>query len=150
MARLKQPGTGAVTGVEVAEWRDAIRAACNPLSESETIEDRYVEHCIEIVEEHGPYIVLAPRIALAHARPGDGVKRLCLAVATLSAPVDFGHPENDPVDIVFAFGSPDTEQHIGLLSALADHLTNGLDQKLRLADDSTANSLLKEVIDDIL
>lgn len=134
------------TNVAVSNWRDAVRAACAPLVAAGAVEYRYVDRCIDSALENGPYIVLAPHIAFAHARPEDGVRHLCLAAATLSEPVDFGHRENDPVDLVFAFGSPDREQHVGLLSALAEQLTNGLDGELRQADEQRANELLKGVV----
>lgn len=128
-ARARQPAT---------DWRDAVHLACAPLLEADAITDDYPRRCIEMVEEHGPYIVLAPGIALAHARPEDGVLHLGVAAITLTAPVDFDHPDNDPVDLVFAFGSPDSDQHVGLLSSLARHLVAGLADRLRAADDDRA------------
>src|SRR5690606_39952565 len=92
---------------------------------------------IDMVRRHGPYVVLAPGIALPHARPEDGVVGVGVSVAVLSFPVEFGHPENDPVDVVIAFGSPDSEQHIDLLAALAGVLAEGLADRLRAASDAT-------------
>ena len=139
----------AVARRTVGDWRAAVRLACGLLEEQTAVTSTYVERCIAMVEEHGPYIVLAPGIALAHARPEDGVTRLGVSVATLAEPVRFGHEDNDPVDVVFAFGSPDKEQHVGLLSTLARHLHAGLADRLREAeDDATARSLLQEVVSD--
>ncbi|MFP3913494.1 MAG: PTS sugar transporter subunit IIA [Actinomycetota bacterium] len=123
------------TGVAAGGWQEAIRAACQPLLSAGAIHERYIDACIDLVEEEGPYMVVAPGIALAHARPEDGVLSLGVAVAVLADPVEFGHPDNDPVDLVFAFGSPDADQHVGLLGALARGLTSGLDDELRGAGD---------------
>lgn len=133
-----EPAVAARVGVAAADWRAAVRAACAPLVDAGAVQSRYPERCIVMVEEHGPYMVLAPGLALAHARPEDGVNRLGVAAVTLSSPVDFGHPDNDPVDLVFAFGSPDADQHVGLIAALARHLATGLEQSLRAAPDDTA------------
>ncbi len=130
-------------------WRDAVRLACAPLLDAGAITDDYPRRCIEMVEEHGPYIVLAPGIALAHARPEDGVRRLGVAAVTLREPVEFGHDENDPVDVVFAFGSPDAEQHVGLLSSLATHLLDGLADRLREAPDDQEAQRIMEGIDGV-
>jgi ascorbate PTS system EIIA or EIIAB component len=138
------------TGVEVPDWRAAIRAACHPLVEARAFEQRYEDACVASIETQGPYIVLAPGIALAHARPEDGVATLGLGVAVLAIPVFFGHPENDPVDIVLAFGSPDKNAHVGLLSALARRLADGLGDRLRAAaSDVDARAQLEKVIDDV-
>lgn len=143
------PVIAARVDVAASSWQDAIRAACSPLVEAGAVEARYAEQCIAIVQEHGPYIVLAPGIALAHARPEDGVIRLALSAITLATPVAFGHEHNDPVDVVFAFGSPDKQAHIGMLAALTRRLLAGLAEALRAApNDGAAAALLKEVAND--
>jgi PTS system ascorbate-specific IIA component len=137
------------TAVTADDWRAAIRAACAPLVELHAVEPRYADRCISIVEDQGPYIVVAPGIALAHARPEDGVRELCASAVTLARPVRFGHPVNDPVHLVIAFGSPDRSAHVGLLAALARQLAAGLADRLAAADSpEAATSVLKEVIND--
>ena len=71
MAELTRAILEARVRVSVADWRAAIKAACQPLLDAGAIEERYVQRCIEIVQAQGPYIVLAPGLALAHARPED-------------------------------------------------------------------------------
>jgi ascorbate PTS system EIIA or EIIAB component len=136
----------AAVGGQASDWRAAVRAACAPLIAAGAVEARYADRCVEVVEENGPYMVLAPGLALAHARPEDGVRQLCLASTTLTEPVEFGHPDNDPVDLVIAFGSPDDSSHIALLQSLAEHLMGGLADTLRSAGDAqTAITGLTEV-----
>jgi ascorbate PTS system EIIA or EIIAB component len=145
-----RPVIEAAIGVPAADWRAAVRSACQPLITAGAVEARYADRCVDMVDEHGPYMVLAPGLALAHARPEDGVKQLCLASATLAAPVSFGHPDNDPVDVVLAFGSPDSSSHIGLLQKLAEHLLTGLADTLRQApDQKTAVQALSNVVGDL-
>lgn len=128
------------------DWRAAVRAASELLVDAGAAEPRYVDRCVATVEELGPYMVVAPGVALAHARPEDGAVALGLTAVTLRQPVEFGHAENDPVDVVFAFGSPDRDQHVGLLAALARRLTEGLADDLRKAsDESEVARLMKEV-----
>lgn len=59
---------------------------------------------IRAVNDYGPYIVIGKHMALAHARPEDGVNKLGVSVATIEQPIDFGNPEMDPVKIIL-FGS---------------------------------------------
>ncbi len=145
-----KPVLGAAVHVQAGGWQEAIEASCQPLLEAGAIEDRYVERCVAIVTEHGPYIVVAPGIALAHARPEDGVSLLGLSVASLAAPVEFGHEQNDPVDVVFAFSSPDRDQHVQLLSTLARAIVAGLDERVRQATNTAeARSVLEDVMIDV-
>jgi PTS system ascorbate-specific IIA component len=147
---MREVVTAALHGVAADDWREAVRAACRLLVDAGAAEPRYVDRCIATVEELGPYMVVAPGVALAHARPEDGAVALGISVATLRRPVEFGHAENDPVDVVFAFGSPDRDQHVGLLGALARRLTEGLADDLRKApDEDAARRLMEEVAADV-
>ncbi len=110
--------------IAVNTWQESGDAVGQLLVDSEKVEQRYVEQMKQNVEEIGPYIVVAPGMALFHARPEDGVLEPCLALITLEKPVDFGHPENDPVDIVIAFGAENKESHIPALMKLAEQLGN--------------------------
>lgn len=105
--------------VEAKDWKDAIRVAGSLLLGVGAVQPRYLEAMIGMVEAMGPYIVLAPGIAIPHARPEDGANRVCLGLARLKNPVSFGHRDNDPVDLIFAFAGTDTKSHVQLLAELA-------------------------------
>lgn len=118
-----------------ADWRAAVRAAGELLAQTGGVEPRYVEAMLRTAEELGPYIVIAPGLALPHARPGDGALQACLALITLRPPVAFGAPENDPVWLVIALAAPDAEEHVGALAQLAEALsTPGVMDALRQAE----------------
>ena len=111
-------------GLSADNWQEAVRAAGNLLVQSGKVEPRYVDGMIRMVEEIGPYIVIAPGVALPHARPEDGVKKACMSLVTLRPPVPFGNETNDPVELVVAFGSPDSKGHMEALAELARLLEN--------------------------
>lgn len=121
-------------------WREAVRASGDLLVDIGAVEQRYVDAIVGAVEELGPYIVLAPGIAIAHARPEDGATAVGFSLVRLDEPVEFGSKSNDPVDLVFAFASPDHEQHVSALSALADFIETG-DNLERLRGARTADEL---------
>lgn len=96
------------------------------------IKKQYIEAMTSMIDSLGPYVVIAPGIALLHARPEDGVVDPCLALMTLSVPVAFGHPENDPVDLAFGLAANDDQMHVKALTSLAKRLaTSGIIEKLR-------------------
>ena len=53
----------------VTDWREGIRAAGVLLEKTNSIDSAYTDAMIASVEEKGPYIVVAPGFAFAHARP---------------------------------------------------------------------------------
>lgn len=145
-----RPAVAARAQLEVADWVAAVDAATQLLVEAGAATPQYAMQCVQNLREQGPYVVIAPGLALAHSRPEDGALALALSAVTLATPVAFGHPTNDPVAVVLAFASPDRNAHIGLIAALARRLAVGLGDQLRTAtSDDDAVALLQEVIDDV-
>jgi len=103
-------------------WQDAVRMAGEFIMKDDGIEERYIQAMIDAVIEIGPYMVVAPGIAIAHARPEDGAKKVCLSIVRLKNPVAFGSSSNDPVDLIFGFAAMDHESHIDALRDLANLL----------------------------
>jgi len=108
--------------VKVDTWQDAVQHAGKLLLKDGAIESRYIEAMIDKVKELGPYMVIAPKIAMPHARPEDGVKKSAIAIITLDKGVAFGHEKNDPVKLVIALAAVDNAAHIQTLAQLMEIL----------------------------
>lgn len=106
-------------GVEAASWQDAVRGAGNLLLQAGSITAQYIEEMIQAVVELGPYMVLMPGFALAHAAPSAAVLRDDISLITLKAPVAFGNAENDPVKVVLCICCKDRESHRTTLQRVA-------------------------------
>ena len=104
---------------EAADWREALRLGGQLLVEAGGVEPRYIDAMIQMMLDLGPYVVIAPGLALGHARPEAGALRTCFSLVTLKTPVEFGVPENDPVDVIFSFGAPDKNAHLDALREMA-------------------------------
>ena len=102
-------------------WEDAIRQAAAPLIKSEAIKEAYVDSMINSVKTLGPYIVIMPHFALAHAAPSDAVKRSEISIATFVEDVIF-HSDNDPVKVVMCLACKDKTSHMKQLSLIAEKL----------------------------
>ncbi len=108
---------------EAAEsWEDAIRKAGNVLIDAGSIKQEYVESMVESVKNYGPYVVIAPKLAIAHAAPGKGVLCNDMSLVTLSSPVNFGSA-NDPVSVILCFGCIDSTSHLERLTRIAELLS---------------------------
>jgi len=113
------PNRAVRLGVYAADWRAAVRAAGSALVHVGATTERYAEEMVAVVEQLGPYIVIAPGIALAHARPSPEVFRPALSWVGLRTPVSFGHDTNDPVRVVIALAATDVTSHVTALRTLA-------------------------------
>lgn len=102
------------------DWESAVQRVALPLLNENCIKESYVEAMIASVKEFGPYIVMGKHLALAHARPEDGVNKLGISVATLAEPVVFGNEENDPVKIIFCLAAVDSFSHLNIMKSLIE------------------------------
>ncbi|MGP3990936.1 PTS sugar transporter subunit IIA [Streptomyces sp. 3N207] len=126
--------------VSAADWRSAVRVAGELLVTRGTTTDAYTDEMIRNVEENGPYIVIAPGFAFAHARPSPAVRRTGMSWVRLAEPVSFGHGTNDPVGLVVALAAQDSGAHTAAMAALA-RLLGDPDTEAALRDAATPGDL---------
>lgn len=126
------------------DWQEAIQISAQPLVGQDFISPHYVDAMISSVEEFGPYIVIGPSIALAHARPEDGAKKLGVSITTLDTPVNFGNPENDPVSIVFCLAAVDNYSHLNVMKSIVQLIND--QEKVKKLSKLTNVSAFKELL----
>lgn len=102
----------------------AIELAGELLVQSGKAKHAYVASMLEAVERFGPYIVIAPGIALAHGKPSEGVIETGLSLLVLKQAIEFQHSQNDPVQLVFGLAATDHESHIETMAMLAEVLSD--------------------------
>lgn len=70
---------------EAETWQDAVKIGVDLLVAADVVEPRYYQAILDAVEQHGPYFVLAPGLAMPHGRPEEGVKKTGFALVTLKS-----------------------------------------------------------------
>lgn len=105
--------------VSATTWQESIRAAGALLERAGIADAPYTQSMIENVDTNGPYIVVAPGFAFAHARPSAAVHRTGMSWVRLATPVSFGHKTNDPVNLVVALAAADDGAHATAMAELA-------------------------------
>lgn len=96
---------------QASNWREAIKIGTDLLIASGAIQPSYHDAIISSVEELGPYICIAPNLALPHARPENGVLRTAFALVTLKEPVYF-EGEEEPVDVLITLAGSSSDEHM--------------------------------------
>jgi len=134
-------------GVHADDWPGVVDQVTLLLLRAKAVDERYGQAVKETITTHGPYMVSVPGVALLHACPGIGVIRLAMAMLRLDQPVKFGHPENDPVDLVFALAALDNRSHRRALLDLVRIVRDpSVLRALRLAPDVKAvHAILRRV-----
>jgi PTS system ascorbate-specific IIA component len=81
--------------------------------------EAYTDAMVATIRELGPYVVIAPGLAMPHARPSESVLETGMSLVVLTEPVAFGHAKNDPVRVLFGLAALDHDRHLELLSEFA-------------------------------
>ena len=132
-------------------WEDVIRHGGQLMVDAGFTDPTYTEAMIDVVRDMGPYIVLAPGLAMPHARPEMGAKQVGTALVTLEKPIDFGSPENDPVSVAVFLCAPNKEEHIQLLTDIATLFEDEefLDAAVNFESIEDVQSFLAEHLDEV-
>jgi PTS system ascorbate-specific IIA component len=96
---------------QASNWREAIKIGTDMLIASGAIQPSYHDAIISSVEELGPYICIAPNLALPHARPENGVIRTAFTLVTLEEPIYF-EGEDEPVDVLITLAGSSSDEHM--------------------------------------
>lgn len=118
------PDTAISLRATARDWREAVRFAGEALVSSGVTRPDYTDEMIDTIDRLGPYIVIAPGVALAHSRPSPAVLRAGVSWVSLARPVEFGNGANDPVALVIGLAAPDHDGHLELMAALAHVLAD--------------------------
>lgn len=135
LSDLIDPAAIALDG-HASDWEEAIRSSGRLLEATGVAEPAYTQAMVDSVHENGPYIVVAPGFAFAHARPSQAVLRTGMSWVRLATPVEFGHKSNDPVTLVVALAATDSSTHQEAMASLAVLLG---DQEKRAALDGAGS-----------
>ena len=117
----------------VSDWKQAIRLSAQPLLAKETMTEAYIDAIFNSHQELGPYYVLAPGLAMPHARPEQGAIKNGLSLLHIKQGVSFDAEENDPIYVVIMLCALSGDEHINMITALADIFS----------DDERLSALLK-------
>lgn len=145
LSELINQDTIVFSGSKNMNWEEAIKLAASPLERKGNIEKSYTEAMISNVKENGPYINIGDRIALAHARPENGVNQLGMSVLRLSQSIDLVD-NNHPIQLIFVLAAIDDHAHLKALSELANMLNdkNKLESLILAQHSSDIQKIIEE------
>lgn len=101
-------------------WQRSLYSVAKPLIKRKSISNYYVQCIIDRCIEAGPYMFVTKDLILAHARPGNGVKHLDLAIGLAKEPIEFMGGKK--ARIVFLLVVEDQQKHMGILQDIRKSL----------------------------
>lgn len=136
----------------VSTWQDAVGLAAQPLLAHGYIEESYIQAMIASINETGPYIVLAPKVAVPHASPDAGVHQLGISLLQVKEPVDFSEDNDDDkrVQLIFVLAAVDSTAHLRALQELALILDDeeAIDSLIAASDPREILAIIEKIIEE--
>ena len=115
---------GLLIDEEKRSWEDAVRICGGLMLSLGSVTKEYIDAMVAAVHDLGPFIVIAPHIAFAHAAAGAHVLKNDLVLVVFREPIIFGS-DNDPVHLMFGLSALEPGSHLELLQRLAVVLEGG-------------------------
>jgi mannitol/fructose-specific phosphotransferase system IIA component (Ntr-type) len=105
-------------------WEEAIIESSRPLLDNGYVQQSYIDAMISSVKEYGPYIVIAPNIAMPHARPETGSIKVGFCVTVVEEPVAFSELPEHQARLLVSLSCVNAETHLKMLQALVEVLAD--------------------------
>ncbi|MCI1747320.1 MAG: PTS sugar transporter subunit IIA [Acidipropionibacterium sp.] len=124
--------------VPPAPWDALVRRSADLLQASGTTTSHYVDAIFDSLRRNGDYMLVAPRVLLAHARPESGALGTGISLVTTTDDIPFSGDAARPVRLFFTLSAVDSDAHLELLTHLATVLTDdALLSELSTSSDAT-------------
>lgn len=104
------------------DWKQSILLSGKSLVDGNCIKENYLNACIQSIEDNGAYSLFPNMMYLAHAKPDDGVNKLCVSVGYYPNIVNF--PHESKVKFVVVLGTVDNHVHIKVLNQVISLFSN--------------------------
>ena len=103
------------------DWQEAIDFSMASLLDKNYISENYIQSIKDSTISNGPYYILAPGVAMPHARPECGALKTGMSLTLLKQGVYF--PGNDePIKLLIGLSAADANSYIGTIQALSELL----------------------------
>lgn len=102
-------------------WQHAIDLSMENLLANHWVTENYIASIKQTTLDVGPYYLLAPHVAMPHARPECGALKTALSLTLLREGVSFGE-ESPPVNLLIGLAAADADSHITAIQALSEML----------------------------
>lgn len=120
-------------------WQEAIRKSVMPLEKGNFVTADYKEAIIANVEELGPYICIAPHVAMPHARPEQGALLTQIAVTLFRNEVTFTRADAT-ANLFISLAAADADSHLQVLVKISELLQDE-DTAAKILNAADANEL---------
>ena len=127
-------------------WKEAIFQSGDLLVSNKKVTSEYVQEMIELVEKHGPYIVLEEGIAMPHAGISENVLETGISLLVVNEKVSL--PEGRNANIFLSFAAKNKNDNIDIMNDLFELITKHkfIDEVSKMKSYGQLEQYFKEII----
>lgn len=131
---------------EAENWKEAIFQSGDLLVSNKKVTSEYVQEMIELVEKHGPYIVLEEGIAMPHAGISENVLETGISLLVVNEKVSL--PKGRNANIFLNFAAKNKNDNIDIMNDLFELITKYefIDKVSKMKNYSQLETYLEEII----
>ena len=128
------------------DWKEAILQSGNLLVSNRKVTSEYVKEMIELVEKHGPYIVIEEGIAMPHAGISENVLETGVSLLVVKERVAL--PEGRNANIFLSFAAKNKNDNIDIMNDLFELITKHkfIDEVSKMKSYGQLEQYFKEVV----
>ena len=130
---------------EAENWKEAIFQSGDLLVSNKKVTSEYVQEMVELVEKHGPYIVLEEGIAMPHAGISENVLETGISLLVVNEKVSL--PEGN-ANIFLSFAAKNKNDNIDIMNDLFELITKYefINKVSKMKNYSQLETYLEEII----
>lgn len=99
-------------------WEEAIDISARSLVEGDFVIPEYVEEMKASVKKNGPYIVITENVAMPHARPEAGTKKIGYSITRFKEPVSFLEDGSKDAQLFITLSCVDAKTHVSIMEKI--------------------------------
>lgn len=105
------------------DWKEAIREGVGLLSTNNYCGSQLSEEIIKSVEKHGPYFIIMPGVALAHAEPTKHNYKIGISLIKFNQVISFSDEKRHDINLLFTLSAVDANSHLDILVKFSNLFT---------------------------
>lgn len=122
-------------------WEEAIELSASSLLKGDFINEAYVDAMKMSVRENGPYIVITENVAMPHARPEKGSKKIGFSITKFANPVAFEADGSKDAALFITLSCVDADTHLSIMEQIVMILSDD-DKRNLLFTTTDADTIL--------
>lgn len=97
------------------DYKSAIELGVKLLEKNKKATINLKDAILESMKKNGPYFIVSPMLALAHAAPGNYCLEPSMSLIVFDKPISFSKDKKHDVQVLVTLSAPDATSHMDLI-----------------------------------